>query len=124
MDPNRKGNTKNAKFWYVLSCFTDVKHKNKPVPVHVPNVSLHLDDMAGKARILATWEYEEANREHQLRQLSLKMVVDLLTDDLLCVEPDSRIYEDFMDWCDHQAGEKGDREGWRESMLILLQHQR
>ena len=88
------------------------------------SLHLHLDCLADNARSLATWEYEEANSEHQLRQLSLEMVVELLTDDLLCVEPDSRIYEDLMDWCDHQAGEKGDREGWRESMLILLQHQR
>jgi hypothetical protein len=82
-----------------------------------------LKKLADRALCLAAWEYEEANRGHQLRQLGPSQLLRLLTHEHLAVTSDGRICSDFLDWCAH-AAEKVGPETKKDIMLKLLHHQR
>jgi hypothetical protein len=65
-----------------------------------------------------------ANNEQQLRQLDPQLLLELLIDDQLLVEKkEGRIYEDFLDWCAHNAESFGPVKK-KEIMVKLLHHQR
>ncbi len=64
-----------------------------------------------------------ANNEQQLRKLDPQLLLELLTDDQLLLEKEGRIYEDFVDWCAHNAESFGPVKK-KEIMVKLLRHQR